>query len=602
MKPWSISTTVRNPERVRSFLSVLKKMEGDVWNKANQKKFQILLIQYKYYGAGEPQFYRGLLKEQIALMETPNPISFKEAKEILDKKNYVGGGDMRGRQSFNPLKKMGLAFLNEGNRITISDFGNYFLRDDYDLGEVFFRSFLKWQLPNPDADDYKAEQGYNIKPFVAILHLINEVNKICNSKNVKAKGISKLEFGLFGLTLYNYENIKQQAENIIKFRHLHDNLKDNEQKNKYVERYIKKNLTQIEGINNLETYTDNAIRYFRLTRYIHLRGNGGYIDLEPRRNVELNLILAMDNGAALKFKKENDYRTYLCDLHLPILPWENERNLKKIGEEIITDLLIYQKELNSKQIQYPELKLKKLSDLSYNELKKYIQELRDYRKNIQQIELRFMSQQITEIENYARDLKNIFQSTGSKPVELERLCTLALNSLNDAIRISPNYPVGDDNEPTYTAPANKADIECFYESFNAICEVTMLSNRQQWYSEGQPVMRHLRDFEVTHKKDTYCLFIAPNIHRDTINTYWNSVKYEYEGVKQKIIPMTINQFLVLLEVLIMKKKLGIQISHNEIKTLFDRIINITNEVQDSDKWLSEIPVVINDWKAKIQFK
>ena len=83
-------------------------------------------------------------------------IEFEEAEAILDSKNYVGGGDMRGRQSFNPLEKMGLAFLDNKNKIRISDFGNYFLKDEYDLGEVFFRSFLKWQLPNPDTNEVNA--------------------------------------------------------------------------------------------------------------------------------------------------------------------------------------------------------------------------------------------------------------------------------------------------------------------------------------------------------------------------------------------------------------------------------------------------------------
>lgn len=42
---------------------------------------------------------------------------------------------------------------------------------------------------------------------------------------------------------------------------------------------------------------------------------------------------------------------------------------------------------------------------------------------------------------------------------------MGLNALNDAILIKPNYPVGDDNEPTFTAPANKPDIECFLSIF-----------------------------------------------------------------------------------------------------------------------------------------
>jgi hypothetical protein len=105
MKPWSITTTVRNPERIRGFLALLQNIEGEVWDLKTQEKFQVLLIQHKKYGAGERQFYKGLTDEQVALMETPNPIPYEVAEEILKAKNYIGGGDMRGRQSFNPLEK-----------------------------------------------------------------------------------------------------------------------------------------------------------------------------------------------------------------------------------------------------------------------------------------------------------------------------------------------------------------------------------------------------------------------------------------------------------------------------------------------------------------
>lgn len=36
IKPWSLSTTVRNPERLPGFLSALAEIEGEVWNRANQ--------------------------------------------------------------------------------------------------------------------------------------------------------------------------------------------------------------------------------------------------------------------------------------------------------------------------------------------------------------------------------------------------------------------------------------------------------------------------------------------------------------------------------------------------------------------------------------
>jgi len=44
-KPWSISTTVRNPERLADFLRILKELEGEEFNKDNQVQYQALLIQ-----------------------------------------------------------------------------------------------------------------------------------------------------------------------------------------------------------------------------------------------------------------------------------------------------------------------------------------------------------------------------------------------------------------------------------------------------------------------------------------------------------------------------------------------------------------------------
>jgi hypothetical protein len=42
--PWSISTTVRNPERLQEFLRVLAEFEGKQFDIEVQKQFQIRLI------------------------------------------------------------------------------------------------------------------------------------------------------------------------------------------------------------------------------------------------------------------------------------------------------------------------------------------------------------------------------------------------------------------------------------------------------------------------------------------------------------------------------------------------------------------------------
>lgn len=599
MRFWSVSTTIRNPERIRSFLQVLKLMEGETWTNENQKKFQVILIQHKIYGFGESQFHNTLTDEQNAWLDSES-VSYDQAENILDSKNYVGGGDMRGRQSFNPLEKMGLAYLDENNKIKITSFGNYFLHENYDLGEVFFRSFIKWQYPNPDANKYKITDGYDIKPFVATLHLISRVNKICEERGMKVKGVSRIEFALFFVSLSNYKNINDTAERLVKFREKFESITDREKQTKLIEKYFEDNFSDYESWHNAKEYTDNIIRYFRLTRYIYIRGNGWYIDIEPRRIVEINALLESDNASSLDFDSKDEYIKYIGNAEMPVLPWEKTSTLQDVIKNLRVELENKYNELSELGINLPSFPNDIIQNPDINTLKYYISSLREYRRVLFEKETHYYSQSTENISNYVETLSSIFQISTGRPVELERSITLGLNALNDAINIKPNYPVGDDNEPTFTAPANKPDIECFYENFNAICEVTLLTNRSQWYNEGQPVMRHIRDFENAYsQKDTYCLFIAPKLHRDTVNTFWVSVKYEYEGHKQKIVPISITQFIQLLEILKETKEKGIFLTHKKLKELYDSILEITNQVNNSEEWIKSIPKVIAAWKKSI---
>lgn len=608
-KPWSISTTVRNPERLRNFLIVLKKLEGQVWNKVTQKKFQVMLIQYKYYGYGKPQFYNNLSEKHKILMSHPEKITYKEAEEILDSKNYEGGGDMRGRNSFAPLNKMGFTFLSDHNKIEISDLGNYFLTEEYDLGEVFFRSFVKYQLPNPVSKDFRSVDGFNIKPYVGILHLIKKVNGLWQQLGNKPVGINKEEFSIFATSLIDYTQIDKYANKIIEFRNKLKECTDENEKKEFKKNYKQKSAADFLGtdnsfkisrfIDNSEEYADNAIRYFRLTKYVYIRGNGFYIDLEPRRIIEIEKLLETDNAAPMEFSQASEYLKYLSDIKQPVLPWESDHELRKIIDKTKVDINNMQESLNLKGLSYTPLSEKNILSMKIEELKNYLNELRLYRKSLQEKELQFNAQDIENIRKCIDELKNIFQSKEKRSIELERLATFALSALNDALCIKPNYPVGDDNQPTFTAPGDKPDIECYYKLFNGVCEVTLLTNRSQWYNEGQPVMRHTRDFENKNPdKDAYCLFVAPSLHRDTINTFWQSVKYEYEGSAQKIIPLTLKQLIAILEILVEIKEKDKDFSHSSLLNLYNNILEITKSVSSSNDWIQQVPTIIENWKKE----
>lgn len=101
-------------------------------------------------------------------------------------------------------------------------------------------------------------------------------------------------------------------------------------------------------LKNLKDYGDNAIRYFRLTRFLHIRGGGFYVDLEPRRAIELEKLLATDNAGPLEFENADQYTEHLADLKQPVLPWETKEELEKIAVSLNNDVQNYIKDLKSK--------------------------------------------------------------------------------------------------------------------------------------------------------------------------------------------------------------------------------------------------------------
>ena len=101
-KVWSISTTLRNPERTRDFLITLSEMEGKVWEPETQCEFQIRLIKNRFYGTESSQFLKTLSEKSKSIMENlTRELTYTEAEEIFYEKEYEEPA-MRGRTSFAP--------------------------------------------------------------------------------------------------------------------------------------------------------------------------------------------------------------------------------------------------------------------------------------------------------------------------------------------------------------------------------------------------------------------------------------------------------------------------------------------------------------------
>ena len=581
IKPWSISTTARNPDRLRGFLGVLAPMDGKNWDASSQIDFQIRLVQARLYGAFNRQFYNGLSQANIYLLESMDPVSHRQAAAIFRQKHYEDA-PMRGRNSFKPLQKFGFANII-GGKVRITETGKAFLAEDGDYGEIFLRALLKWQLPNPlDLRGFPSSHGYNIKPFVGTLRLIDEVDRLCRKKGMKEKGLSRREFEVFALTLIDYRDIGATAKKIVNLREEVLQISASK-RHEFFEQRVKQ-MHRHFNLRHLRDYADNAMRYFRVTKYIRLRGWGDYIDTEPSRKYEIASLFKRDNAAPAIPARE--YAAYLADLRLPELPGETTPELNQT-------ITLLKKSIIAHGGKVSDVKVVANPKLMRDNLRKA---QRDVIWREQQSELKD-PQEIRRCANELRNLMRRRRGEQKPALSLEWLTARGLCALNDAIKILPNYLLGDDGYPTNYAPAGSADIECFYDDFVAICEVTLLSDSKQWIHEAQPVMRHMHEFQKKYgDMNAYCIFIAPQLHNDTINAFRGSMQYGYEEVMQKIVPLMLGQFCEILDFCADRQERKNPITRDEVKSLFDNVCRSVKIPQASDKWRTQMPQIIEQWK------
>lgn len=595
---WSMSTTIREAERIQGFLKTASLLDGEVWDTDTQCKFQILLIQnHQYLNDTENSQVRNKLDDRQveALRDWDKEMSYSMAESIFNSKKYTDPA-MRGRQSMSPLVKLGLVYY-DNKIIHISDKGRKLLNGEISFEEMILDSLLKYQFPNPSESGFK---NWKTKPFINALRLIKRVNELCGQKGMKEKGVSHIEFGIFILSLRSYKDIDKVAQELLEFRIHREKIKTEKEKEQYTDEFIERYLSEFNNpLKNCREYTDNMIRYFRMTKYIYIRGkyDHTYVDLEPRRTTEINSILDNDNGEPREYS-QREWNDYMGKYGGYYLPFESKETLSKIANEIKIEIRELENILKLKKEKFPLLETE-------DDLKVIIRKMREYRTYLQNLQIKqVVNRDHSKIDETIESLGDIFAHNKAKlakrlSIELEKWTNVSMNILNDAILIKPNSPVGDDNEPTYTAPNGLPDIECYYQSFNSICEVTMLTGRDQWYNEGQPVMRHLRAFEVKDvSKPSYCLFVAPKLHKDTINTFYIAVRYEYEGEKQKIIPITIPQLSFILNTIKKYLENNKSFSHNYLHQLYENCVNM-NEITSSNQWLERIDAEINKWCKKL---
>ncbi len=346
---WGMSTTIREGERIVGVLKSALKFDGELWDKNAQARFQITLIQDRRYldDPDNTQNFNGLNAEQSEwLRDKTKEMTFEQAAEIFRAKNYEDP-PMRGRQSMNPLQKLGLVYIlgeKKNKYVYVTEVGKKLASGEIDFCDFMTDSLLKFQYPNPCESGFR---DWNTKPFINTLRLIKKVNFLCEAQGVKVKGISVVEFGVFALSLKSYRDVDSVAQQVLDFRRESSSYENDEDRSLFVKQYIKHYLTEFNNPQkNVFEYADNMIRYLRLTRYIYIRGkyNQTYIDLEPRRMTEIDAILEADDGSAQEYTQDT-WVTYMGTYKAYRLPFETKEKLTEILTDINLEIQSLEKQL-----------------------------------------------------------------------------------------------------------------------------------------------------------------------------------------------------------------------------------------------------------------
>lgn len=601
---WSINTTVRNPERLQDFLRVLSEFEGQVFDNDAQAAYQKALVKNKLYKPnGTPEHLK------LEYENEGEPFNDQDTEEIF---STIKDPDLRGRTSVSRCNQMGLAIaLKSEGPVVITDLGRDFLENDFSKDEnFFFNYFVKWQLPNPLEDGYN---NFDINPFLATLYIINKVNDLEEQRGNKRKGISKNEFALFIITLRDYRRIDDVCESIIQFRDDSKRAPDqneffkeklNEKAIKVFDVHIQKDI--IKKANNLQDYADSAIRWFRKTQYIMYRGAKRYVDISPSRLEQAKQLVSNLPLSSNHYRDKESYRQYLVNKDLPLLPWEGDLETKKRIIINIGNLIDEtQKDIDSK---FPGKRIHdfptsptfapgiRLDDLRQMEVeyRQHYDIINNELRTLKESDLKNLNKYIKELNTLGNLTKN--SNRQNAPLCLEWYTSLSLMALDDSIEIKPNIVKADDGLPLFTAGGGLADIECYYESFNLIVEVTLIKSRAQVQNEVLPVSRHYSDMVEKHNdKPCYCLFLAPLIHRDAMNQFYFFINRGFEGKELKLIPLTINQYVNLLNIVLENSANGKLINHNLIEKFLKETVDNLKEENNSREWSNIIDKSIEEW-------
>lgn len=543
---WHLNnTTIRNPGRYLEALRAYEEhgyIEGlfDKGNQEAQKKLYNLILDAGIINSSTRDSDWNGRKWRLG---------FRELGLI-----YFNGNP---NQPLGDISKSGYALLNASN--------------DAELQDIYFRIIFNLEYRK------KNNNKLCFRPIPLILNVI----KLLIESGQK-ESISQQEFSITlqdfreGLTPLDYCN------EIIKFR---KGKKDNKGKQReFYEQELKEVFERNNGRPGLDTiskdYPDVTFRLLKLSGLFRIEGSRLILNSQY-----INLLDTLCADSEIS-KTEADYYNKISNL--PDVPIDKNRI---VLESIVREN--YNK-LNESPLQLDNFDDESLRVLRINQedsIRKATEENFAYeQRNKVEIITKWFDCLISKKSmDEEFDGEYISFRSDERPQYLEWIvwrAFLAINNLSNKPYESRKFPLDSELKPTSHAPSKGPDLLMEFDNFNLVIEVTWTTSSRQVAAESEPVIRHVANVARESEKPTYCLFIAPEVDINTLESYRVLDKHSLDGETfeiANIIPISLSEFVNFFKDIPKAKQESI-----------DKILSILEECTSIKKDLSPF-----DWKEFI---
>lgn len=274
---WILVSSMKNMDCVVDMLECLCSVDGAEWNQETRGRYFRQLVQRSVIA---PEINH-LSEEQRTLLKSGDATE-EQIKELVD--NIYPDGRYPVHAYMQPLLKLGLVKIDfeDHKKLIITERGHQLLEGKISDEEMMIQALTDWKYPQTREDVHDPEwKGYNIRPMMATISVIEQVNQRDERKGMEPNGITFDEFMVYLMTMYSCGQIDDRVRTLewLHYKEKQIGKSAHDQKMQEDKKIIMKEFAPIKS---------ESVKSYRYGIFNALEKTGLFVIDYPNKRINLN--------------------------------------------------------------------------------------------------------------------------------------------------------------------------------------------------------------------------------------------------------------------------------------------------------------------------